>query len=144
MTANGGPAWRQTIYYPFQHVSAWGRGTVLQTRVDAPKYDSKHFTDVPELDAVVVLGETGDTLTLFAVNKNRQEEMALTASLNGLGCWRVTEHLALVHDQTDAVNSLDDPNQVTPKRISQAETDGETLTARLPGLSWNVIRLAKV
>ena len=29
MTANGGAAWKQTIYYPYMHASVFGRGTVL-------------------------------------------------------------------------------------------------------------------
>lgn len=143
MTVNGGTAWRQTIYYPFQHASSWGRGTVLQTLIDVPRYDSRHFTDVPGLDAVFVQSETGENMTLFAVNKELQDDMIMTASLNGLGNWRVMEHLVMANNQLDAVNSLDDPNRVAPRRISQAEADGDTLTARLPRLSWNVIRLAK-
>ena len=143
MTVNGGTAWRQTIYYPFQHASSWGRGTVLQTLIDVPRYDSRHFTDVPGLDAVFVQSETGENMTLFAVNKELQDDMIMTASLNGLGNWRVMEHLVMANNQLDAVNSLDNPDRVTPRRISQAEADGDTLTARLPSLSWNVIRLAK-
>ena len=36
MTETGGPAWRQTIFYPFKDMSTLGRGTVLQTKVDSP------------------------------------------------------------------------------------------------------------
>ena len=31
MTENGGAAWRQTIFYPFSHMSRFGRGEVLRT-----------------------------------------------------------------------------------------------------------------
>ena len=34
MTETGGPAWRQTIFYPFKDMSTLGRGTVLQTKVE--------------------------------------------------------------------------------------------------------------
>ncbi|MFD0465889.1 alpha-N-arabinofuranosidase [Microvirga aerilata] len=36
MTETGGPAWRQSIFYPFKDMSNLGRGTVLQTKVDSP------------------------------------------------------------------------------------------------------------
>ena len=34
MTETGGPAWRQTIFHPFAHMSNFGRGRVLRARVD--------------------------------------------------------------------------------------------------------------
>ena len=34
MTETGGPAWRQTIFYPFAHFSRMGRGRVLRTEVE--------------------------------------------------------------------------------------------------------------
>src|SRR3712207_9067374 len=39
MTETGGPAWRQTIFYPFKDMSNLGRGTVLQKKVDSPTYE---------------------------------------------------------------------------------------------------------
>ena len=36
MTANGGGAWKQTIYYPYMHASVFGRGTVLVPLVTSP------------------------------------------------------------------------------------------------------------
>ena len=43
MTENGGPAWRQTIFYPFMHVSKYGRGYVINPVVSSPVYDYKRF-----------------------------------------------------------------------------------------------------
>jgi len=34
-------AWRQTIFYPYMHASVYGRGTVLNTQVLTPVYESK-------------------------------------------------------------------------------------------------------
>ena len=39
-TVDGGPAWRQTTYFPFQHASRFGRGTVLRVEGDVP--DLRH------------------------------------------------------------------------------------------------------
>ena len=52
MTANGGAAWKQTIYYPYMHASMFGRGTVLVPLVTSPKYDAKDYSDVPYLEAM--------------------------------------------------------------------------------------------
>ena len=35
-TLDGGPAWRQTSFFPFMHASRFGRGTVLRIEPDAP------------------------------------------------------------------------------------------------------------
>ena len=43
MTQNGGPAWAQTIYYPYLHASVYGRGVSLMPVVKSPVYDSKDF-----------------------------------------------------------------------------------------------------
>ena len=36
MTETGGPAWRQTIFYPFLHASRFGQGEVLDLQVRSP------------------------------------------------------------------------------------------------------------
>ena len=37
MTRNGGGCWAQTVFYPFMHVSRYGRGTALKAIVDTPR-----------------------------------------------------------------------------------------------------------
>ena len=51
MTSDTG-AWRQTIFYPYMYTSIFGRGTVLNTQVLAPVYDSRNYCDVSYLDSV--------------------------------------------------------------------------------------------
>ncbi len=33
MTETGGRAWRQPIFYPYQHAARWAQGTVLDMRL---------------------------------------------------------------------------------------------------------------
>ena len=42
MTETGGPAWRQTIFWPFRHFSRLGRGRVLRTEIDCPTYATRY------------------------------------------------------------------------------------------------------
>src|SRR5919106_6070247 len=42
MTETGGPAWRQTIFWPFMHFSPLGRGRVLRTEIDSPTYAPRY------------------------------------------------------------------------------------------------------
>ena len=57
MTQTGGPAWRQTIYWPFLHGSQYGRGRALHLQVSSPQMESTDFGPVPVLDAAATAGE---------------------------------------------------------------------------------------
>ena len=54
MTETGGPAWKQTTYYPYYFASLYGRGDALNVAVDVPTYDAKVADDVPYLDVAAV------------------------------------------------------------------------------------------
>ena len=143
MTENNGAAWRQTIFYPYLHASVFGRGEVLQTLVDSGKYDSTDFTDVPYLEAVTVYDAEQEQVTVFAVNRHQEERMEVNADLRDFAGYAVAEHIVLEHDDIKAVNTAANPNNVVPHNNGDAAvTDGQ-LTANLPALSWNVIRLQK-
>lgn len=143
MTKTGGPAWRQTIYYPFLHVSHYGRGTSLVTLVDGPKYDSRDYTDVPYVEAAAVFREDAGELAVFAVNRHLQEAVALEGKLDGFEDFRVIEHLTLCHPDLKAANTADALDRVAPKRLPETTAEGGILTGQLPAASWNVIRLTR-
>ena len=81
MTANGGGAWRQTIFYPYLHASLDGRGKVLVPLIESTKHDTKDYTDVPDLEAVAVLQDETGELTVFAVNRSLAEPLPLELDL---------------------------------------------------------------
>ncbi len=142
MTRNGGGAWAQTIYWPLMQTSLYGRGTALRPVVDGPVYDCRDFSDVPLLDATATLGDDG-SVTLFAVNRDLNEDIALNVDLRGFGDLRVIEHSVLHHDDLKAVNTETAPDTVSPKAGEGGTMDGGKLTVRIPSKSWNVIRLVK-
>jgi alpha-N-arabinofuranosidase len=141
MTENKGPAWRQTIFYPFLHASLYGRGEVLETLVRSPVYENRTHGEVPYLESIATWNTPAGELTIFAVNRDHTGELVLEGSLAGFGKLSVVEHLVLTHVDPKAVNSKDTPSAVLPKRIDGTRLDGGALHARLPSLSWNVIRL---
>ncbi|MBO7745590.1 alpha-N-arabinofuranosidase [Paenibacillus sp. MWE-103] len=144
MTANGGGAWKQTIYFPYMHASLFGRGTALVPLVSSPKYDAKDYTDVPYLDAVAVHNAEAGEVTVFAVNRHLSEALPLEIDLRSFGACRVLEHLVLESDDLKAANTQDAPDRVAPHARGGAEADGGAVQARLGRASWNVIRLKVV
>ncbi|MFF9839616.1 alpha-N-arabinofuranosidase [Streptomyces sp. NPDC013740] len=141
MTEPGGPAWRQTTFFPFAQASRHGRGTVLDVRVDAPRHETRVHGEVPLLHATAVRAEDG-TVTVFAVNRDRHAPLPLEVVLHGLGLTRVVEHTALADADPDARNTADAPDRVVPHPVSGAGLADGVLKATLEPLSWNVIRLA--
>ena len=95
----------------------------------------------PYLESIATWNKPAGELTIFAVNRDQQEELVLEGSLRGFGKLVVVEHLVLTHADPKAVNTKDNPSAVLPCRVDGTRLDGGALLARLPRLSWNVIRL---
>lgn len=139
MTENGGPAWAQTIFYPFLHASTYGRGYALNTVCECDTYAAGNKSAIPYVESIAVLSENEKELTVFAVNRSLTEEEELEVDLTGLDGFRQAEHIVLSHDDMKAVNTKEDPNQVVPVTVPVA--DGNVV--KLPAHSWNVIRYTR-
>lgn len=143
MTSEDGGSWRQTIFYPYYHASKFGRGTVLDSRVSSPTYTSKDFKDVDLLSQVTVFNDEKEELTIFAVNRDTESVLELESTLNGFENYKIDEHIVLENDDLKAVNTKEKPDNVKPHNNGSSKKEGKVLKAKLPKLSWNVIRLTK-
>ena len=145
MTRNGGGCWAQTIYWPFLHASNLGRGTSLNAIVDSPVYDCADYENVPYIDAAAVLGEDG-SVTLFCVNRDMKEDYELEIDLRSFTdektqkSLQLQEHILLHHDDVNAVNTEENPDNVRPAAGPGGTVDGGKACIRIPALSWNVLR----
>ena len=142
MTSDTG-AWRQTIFYPYMHASVYGRGTVLNTQVLTPVYESKTYGDAPYLDSVCIWDEEHDALTIFAVNKSLDEDMEVSCDLRQFEGYRLAEHIVLTNDDMKAVNTEADPDHVAPTHSDATKLENGKMHTVLGKHSWNVIRLTK-
>lgn len=140
MTSDTG-AWRQTIFYPYMHASVYGRGSVLNTVVKTPSYESVHG-DAPYLDAVVTADEAKETVTIFAVNKDLAEPMLVSCDLRQYAGYEVIEHIELTNADLKAINTQGNPDAVKPILSQASRVEDGILHTVLQPKSWNVIRLA--
>jgi alpha-N-arabinofuranosidase len=137
----GGPSWRQTIFHPFALTSRHGRGTVLQTPVSAPGYETPQYGIVPKADAVAVLSDSGDGLTVFAVNRDQDEPLPVTIDVHSLPALRVAHHTYIGDDKPSATNTQDVPDRIVPHSGAEFRVDDGVLEMVLPALSWNMLRI---
>jgi alpha-N-arabinofuranosidase len=84
--------------------------------------------------------ESGD-VTLFAVNRDQHEQVALDVDVRSLPKLAIGEHVTLSDDDPEATNTADQPDRVTPTRLPDVKAADGSITAVLPALSWNMIRL---
>jgi len=136
----GGRVWKQTIFWPFAQAARYGQGTVLMSSSDSPVYESKSFSGVPYLDSVVIHDRDSGCLTIFAVNRSQTEPMNLSCRLDSFGPCALIEHSTLCSGDPNAVNA---PGReaVLPRQADGTAVRDNTLSAVLPPVSWNMIRL---
>jgi len=139
MTENDGPAWVQPTYYPFLHVSNYGRGTVLRPVLSCAKHDTRDFTGVNDIEAIAVHDEESEALTVFAVNRDLNEAADFECCLRDFPGYRLAEHISLTSEKLQARNSAA-AQAVVPQREPAGDMDGGAYRGRLPAASWNVLR----
>ncbi|MFE1184578.1 arabinosylfuranosidase ArfA [[Kitasatospora] papulosa] len=142
MTEPGGPAWRQTTFFPFAQAARYGQGQVLDVRVDSPTYGTAKYGEADLLHATAVRDPETGAVTVFAVNRSQDSALPLEVALTGLDLDRVVEHQAVADADPEARNTLAEPERVLPHPAEGTELAGGTLKAVLEPLSWNMIRLA--
>jgi len=133
-------AWRQTIFYPFMHMSKYGRGKALLPSLDCPAYDCEAFDGVPYVEAVVVHNEAENEAVLFAVNRSEEEDIDFTVDLQGLAPLAVKAFLEMSGHGLKETNTKTS-GSVCPKSGRGAVLEGVRLRVPLKKLSWNVIRV---
>jgi len=139
MTQPGGKAWAQTIFYPFLHASAYGRGISLKPVVETPTYDCVDYKNVPYLDMAAVLNEDGG-VTVFCVNRDEKSDYQLQLQLRAFGDLKLDSHTVLHHADVKAVNTADQPNEVVPQEGPGGCFNDGCGEVTIPALSWNVLR----
>ncbi len=138
----GGTAWKQTIFYPFMHASKYGRGVVLRPVIHTPVHDTAQHENVTDIESVAVYNEEKEELTIFAVNRNINEDIQVTADVRGLEGYQLKEHIVLENSDMKLCNGAGQ-ELVFPKTAEQSSLEGGMMTSMLHKASWNVIRLGK-
>lgn len=136
----GGPAWRQTSFWPFSHAARLARGKVLLIDPITPSYATDQYGEAPYLHAVATHDEETGEVVVFAVNRHQTDDLILTIGVRAFPDHQLVEHLVLDGDLR-ATNTEQAPDRVVPRNAVVAQRTGDALTIALPPVSWNVLRL---
>lgn len=142
MTDEKGGAWKQTIFYPFLHTSIYGRGYALEPVIETTKHDTSKHTDVSDVEAIAVYNPESEEVTLFAVNRNVDDDVNFTSDIRGFEGYKVIEYIAMENDDMKAANSLNN-QRVKPHNKTDYTFDDGIFTTNMKKCSWNVIRFGK-
>ena len=146
-TREGGPAWRQTIFWPFADLSHYGRGEVLRPAIretETVRHESMNQqgeAEAPALQVVAVAREDGGA-TVFALNRSGSPQ-PLQVSLEGFEAFTSIVWKQLACDDLAASNTEDAPDRVMPHEAQGARWQAGRLNAYLPSFSWNVFLVSR-
>ncbi len=137
----GGPAWRQTTFFPFSLTARHAIGVVVPLVLDVPMVDTAAHGSVPAVDGIATYDAASRGVSAFLVNRSATELVTLDLAPEGFGSMRIIEHVVLADDDPHARNTTDAPTRVEPRRVAPpAAVDGRH-TVTLPPVSWSMLRL---
>ena len=139
MTEKDGGAWRQTIFYPFYHASRYGRGMVLRTAGDTPVHETSGHGAVSDVVSTAVWNQEEETLTVFAVNRNLEENCRLELDLRSFEKCVPVEKLELAGFRLKEENTALE-EKVHPQSLTDIQMEHGKAETALKKASWNVLR----
>ncbi len=139
-----GPAWRQSIFWPFARTSALARGQVLRTAVTSDVVETARYGGADVVDVSATWDEENGVVALFLAHRGLEESADVEAVLRGLTATRVTRAEVLTTPEGGdrfSANTIEGET-VGLRDLDGVAVDGETVTLRLPPLSWAVVQVA--
>ena len=107
-----------------------------------PECQAKH-DEITDVESVAVYNEEKDEVTIFAVNRNLEEDVELTTDVRSFEGYRILEHIVMENEDLKAGNSLAGEKVYPVNGDERSKLDGGVLTSVIKKASWNVIRLGK-
>jgi alpha-N-arabinofuranosidase len=140
----GGPAWRQSIFWPFARMAALARGEILRAAVSSDRYETAKFGDADLIDVSATWDEESGRVALFLADRGLDDAAEVEVLLRGLDAARVIRAEVLATpDGGDRFtsNNLADGERVGLRDLDGVAVDGGRVTLTLPALSWAVVEL---
>jgi alpha-N-arabinofuranosidase len=143
MTEPGGPAWRQTTFFPFALTAANAQGAALSVTISSDRVATDRFGEVDAITTAASLDPLTGALSVFLVNRSLTEDAEVTVDLSAIVArfpgLSLRSALTLSDENIDARNTLEDPDRVRPAVNDSATLESGTVTVVLPAVSWTIL-----
>ena len=111
------------------------------TRIEMQRLIERVFIE-QAFTAVLVTHDVAEALALadriIVLDKGG---IALDVDVRAIPALGAGDHIAVHDPDPDAVNTVELPDRVSPRRLGEVKVDDGHAIAMLPPLSWNMIRL---
>lgn len=138
---------RQTIYYPFQFYSqaiqsAPGSPIALTPINVSPAYAAGERGDVPVLDAAASLDESTGAFSVFLINRQQDDELAVDIALTDHRATSQPEARILGGGDFKAANTWEDSQRIVSTASYARVTEMGDQHVRVPAPGLAVVRAA--
>ena len=140
-TEEGGPAWRQTIFFPFAAMANTAKGQILRAAVKSDRSTSARYGDADVVDVAATWDDQNGSVSLFLANRGLTESADVSVALRGLRADGIgSARVLTVPDGADrfAANTAHE-QPVGLVDLDGARIEDGSLALTLPALCWAVI-----
>jgi alpha-N-arabinofuranosidase len=139
-----GPAWRQSIFWPFARMAELAKGQILRAVVNSDKYDTTKYGDADLVDVSATWDEENGRVALFFANRGLEEAADVEVALRGFEAGQIRRAEVLEAPEgkdRHASNNQQVGEQVGLTALDGVKAAGSELRLTLPALSWAVVEL---
>jgi len=133
---------KHTTFYPIMHFSQMASGNSLDVAVTSPRYETKLYGDMPLLDVSSSYNEETGSNVIFIVNRSQTESLPVDLIWQDKQPSSVKSAYQLSGTDPKAVNSFENPNNITTKSIAAPDIKDGGIEMMLPPLSFTVLEVA--
>lgn len=141
MTEPGGPAWKQTTFFPFALTSNNANGFTLDTGLESETYDTATHGTVRTVDAAASYNPADGKAAVFLVNRSTHGPSTVTIDTSHLGNVKILDAQALTDSDVFAANTLSNTQRVQLQPLEGIEQHAGSITLTLPPVSWAALLL---
>ena len=114
----------------------------LQPVVQTENKITDKYGEVPAVIFAGTYNEETKEISVFALNTNKTQVSETQIDLRSFENTSMTFRTELWGDDLSKVNSLENPDAVSPKKVELSQSDNGIYTVNLKPASWNVIRFS--
>nr|WP_217988301.1 alpha-L-arabinofuranosidase C-terminal domain-containing protein [Aliifodinibius salipaludis] len=126
-------------YHVFDFYTVHHNTKLLPLHLNAEQYEYESES-IPTVSATASKSDDG-TVNLTVTNLHASELQEVTADIRGIDLSSVSEARILTADAVDAINTFDNPDNVSPQDYTDYDLKEGELTLRIPSKSVIVLRI---